>query len=52
MQSRLDATQSINGGAKYLWKMLRRVLESVKREDRLWFVLAVYNAGFDHLKDV
>lgn len=51
VKSRLDVSQSIYGGAKYLRKMLKRVPESVKGEDRLWFALAAYNVGFGHLKD-
>lgn len=51
VQSRLDASQSIYGGAKYLRKMLKRVPESVTGEDRLWYALAAYNVGFGHLKD-
>jgi len=51
IKSRLDAAQSIRGGAKYLRKMLKRVPESVKGEDRLWFALAAYNVGYGHLKD-
>lgn len=51
VKSRLDASQSIFGGAKYLRKMLKRIPESVKDEDRLWFALAAYNVGFGHLQD-
>ena len=49
--NRLNATQSINGGAKYMKKMMRRITESVKEENRLWFALAAYNVGYGHLKD-
>lgn len=51
IKSRLDASQSILGGAKYLRKMLKKVPKSVKGEDRLWFALAAYNVGYGHLKD-
>ena len=49
--SRLDPTQSINGGAKYLRKMIRRIPEAVQGNDRIWYALAAYNVGYGHLKD-
>ncbi len=51
VKNRLDVVQSINGGAKYLRKMLKRVPKSVQGEDRLWYALAAYNVGFGHLQD-
>jgi membrane-bound lytic murein transglycosylase F len=48
---RLDAAQSIQGGARYLARMIERVPETVHGEDRLWFALAAYNVGFGHLRD-
>jgi peptidoglycan lytic transglycosylase F len=51
VKNRLDAVQSIDGGAKYLRKMLNRIPKSVKGEDRVWFALAAYNVGFGHLRD-
>ncbi len=51
VESRLDARQSIEGGAKYLARMIKRVPESVQGENRLWFALAAYNVGFGHLRD-
>lgn len=49
--NRLDARQSIQGGARYLRRMISRIPESVQGEDRLWFGLAAYNVGFGHLRD-
>jgi membrane-bound lytic murein transglycosylase F len=51
VQDRLDASQSIRSGAKYLRKMLKRMPDSVKGDDRLWYALAAYNVGFGHLMD-
>ena len=51
VNSRLNATQSIYGGAKYLNKMMKRIPDSVKGENRLWYALASYNVGYGHLKD-
>ena len=51
VESRLDPLQSIEGGARYLVRMMKRVPDSVQGEDRLWFALAAYNVGFGHLRD-
>lgn len=51
VESRLNAVQSVEGGAKYLAHLLQRVPDSVQGEDRLWFALAAYNVGFGHLRD-
>ena len=49
--NRLDPVQSINGGAKYLRRMIRRIPDEVDEDDRIWFALAAYNVGYGHLKD-
>lgn len=51
IKKRTDPTQSIQGGAKYLAKMLEKIPEDVAQEDRIWFALAAYNVGFAHLLD-
>ena len=51
VESRLDAEQSINGGAKYLSRLQARIPDSVKGDDRWWFALAAYNVGMGHLRD-
>jgi membrane-bound lytic murein transglycosylase F len=48
---RLDATQSIMGGARYISNLKRQVPESVQEPDRTWMALAAYNIGFAHLED-
>ncbi len=49
--NRIDAAQSIEGGAKYLAKMIKRIPKEVTGENRIWFALAAYNIGFGHLRD-
>ncbi len=49
--NRLDPQQSIEGGAKYLDKMMKRIPEEVAAEDKVWFAFAAYNVGFAHLRD-
>lgn len=51
VENRLNAQQSIAGGAVYLAKLLKRIPETVQGEDRLWFALAAYNVGMGHLYD-
>jgi len=49
--NRLDAEQSINGGAKYLRKVLSRVPKRIPEPDKTWFALAGYNVGWGHVED-
>lgn len=49
--NRLDAKQSIYGGARYLSKLMRRIPERIQEPDRTWMALASYNVGFGHLED-
>lgn len=51
IESRLDAEQSIRGGAKYIKRMIDKMPERIPYPDRLWFALASYNVGFGHLND-
>ncbi|EKE82143.1 membrane-bound lytic murein transglycosylase MltF [Idiomarina xiamenensis] len=51
VESRLNAEQSIQGGAKYLERMVRRIPARIPEPDRTWFALAAYNIGFGHLED-
>ena len=51
VESRLNAEQSITGGARYLSQLEARIADTVKREDRWWYGLAAYNAGMGHLHD-
>lgn len=49
--NRLDATQSIQGGARYLAHMEKRLGEEIPAHERIWFALAAYNVGYYHLRD-
>ena len=51
IKNRLDAKQSLDGGARYFKKTLRLMPESVKEPDRTWMALAAYNVGRGHLQD-
>ncbi len=48
---RLDPWQSINGGARHLLWMEKRIPARIQGEDLLWFTLASYNIGYGHLED-
>lgn len=49
--NRLDAEQSLNGGALYFTKLKHRLPKSIKEPDRTWLALAAYNVGMGHLED-
>ncbi|HEY7773052.1 MAG TPA: membrane-bound lytic murein transglycosylase MltF [Marinagarivorans sp.] len=49
--NRLDANQSIIGGARYFRKMYDRLSDDIVEPDRTWLALAAYNIGFLHLQD-
>jgi membrane-bound lytic murein transglycosylase F len=49
--NREDATQSIEGGARYLRDLYDRLPERITGPDRWWFALAAYNVGRNHVED-
>ena len=51
VNDRLDAEQSIRGGAIYLKDMIDRLPESIPESQRIWFALASYNIGMGHVED-
>jgi len=51
VSNRLDAKQSIMGGAKYLAKIKDELDDEIAEPDRTWFALAAYNVGTGHLDD-
>jgi len=51
VDNRLDATQSLRGGARYLKNILRRLPPDIGEPDRTWMALAAYNVGLGHLED-
>ncbi len=48
---RLDPFGSIEGGARYLGKLIRRMPSYIEEPDRNWLALAAYNVGYSHLED-
>lgn len=48
---RLDAEQSIEGGARYFLRLRNRVPDRIPEPDRSWMALAAYNIGWGHLED-
>lgn len=51
INNRLDAEESIRGGAKYFRMVHKKIPERISEPDRTWFALASYNVGFGHLED-
>lgn len=49
--NRLDAEQSIMGGARYFRSIYNRIPERIQDPDRKWLALAAYNIGMGHLED-
>ena len=49
--NRLDPVQSIQGGARYLNKIMGRLPDSLDQDNRTWLSLAAYNAGYGHMDD-
>ncbi len=49
VENRLDPTESINAGARYLAELRERLPDKVPDPDRTWLALAAYNLGFGHL---
>jgi len=51
VDDRLDAAQSLRGGARYLKNIKRRLPGDIHEPDRTWLALAAYNIGMGHLED-
>lgn len=51
VSNRLNAEQSIEGGAKYFTHIHKSIPERIQEPDRTWFALAAYNVGRGHLED-
>ncbi|MGI2001574.1 membrane-bound lytic murein transglycosylase MltF [Shewanella frigidimarina] len=51
VDDRLDAEQSIRGGAFYLKDMMERLPNTIPETQRIWFALASYNIGLGHVED-
>ncbi len=51
IRNRIDPKQSINGGARYLKSLMKRIPKRIGEPDRTWLAIAAYNVGFGHLTD-
>jgi len=51
VKNRLDAEQSLRGGARFLRNLLRRLPDDIEDPDRTWMALAAYNVGMAHLEE-
>lgn len=51
VSDRVDPQQSIQGGARYFSRVMRKIPARIPQPDRLWFAVAAYNVGFGHLED-
>jgi len=51
VKNRLDAEQSIKGGAKYLKRVISKIPKRINDHDKIWMALASYNVGYGHLED-
>ena len=51
VDNRIDATQSLRGGARYLKGIKQRLSKKILEPDRTWMGLAAYNIGLAHLED-
>ncbi|MDO5769565.1 MAG: transglycosylase SLT domain-containing protein [Psychrobacter sp.] len=51
VSDRVDPTQSISGGARYL-ELMKESFADVPQVDRLWFALAGYNMGPNAVKQI
>jgi len=51
INNRLDAEESIQGGARYFQMVHDKMPERIPEPDRTWFALASYNVGYGHLED-
>ena len=51
VNDRLNARQSIIGGARYLATMKEALPDRIPEPDRTWLALAAYNQGQGHMED-
>ena len=51
VKDRLDARESILGGARYLGLVADSLPPRIREPDRTWLALAAYNLGIGHLED-
>ena len=51
VEDRTDAQESIEGGARYFLRIVKKFPERISERDKTLFALAAYNVGFGHLED-
>ena len=51
VKDRLDARESVMGGARYVILLKSRLPDSIPEPDRTWLALAAYNVGQGHVND-
>lgn len=51
VSNRLDPTQSIMAGARYMIVLKETIPDRIPEPDRTWLALAAYNIGYAHLED-
>ena len=51
VKDRLDAEESILGGARYLRMLKDALADAVREPDRTWLALSAYNLGMGHVDD-
>jgi len=51
VKDRLDARESILGGARYITQLRDGLPEDIPEPDRTWMAMAAYNIGLGHLQD-
>ena len=51
IKNRENPIQSIEGGARYLRKLLNNLPERINNDDKIWFAIASYNIGYRHVED-
>ena len=51
IQNRTDPSKSIEGGARYLAGLKRRISDRSGIHERTWIALAAYNVGMGHVND-
>lgn len=51
VKNRLDARESILGGARYFALLKESLPDRIREPDRTWITLAAYNLGLGHLED-
>lgn len=51
VENRLDALESLRGGARYLKNIKRRLPNDIQEPDLTYLAMAAYNVGMGHLED-